>query len=151
MYRIFLISIILTILVGCGPKRENVAVIVEDVRITSVIQESKSKGNPIGGAIVGGLIAGGAGAVVGYAVESEEREITVWKKISGCKFTVIEPKNNHRISFTISNEYEQVRLTKCSLLRKGDEINLEKLVFNDEEIKIIWDSPYYLEGEILNY
>ena len=104
---------------------------VSDVRITTA-QSTKnigSNGDPIGGAIVGGLIAGKTGAVVGAIAEesgSDARTLYL-TQVEACGFTV--SVDGHKLQFRIargSNGFQSEEVLECTLMRAGDKVKLRE-------------------------
>ncbi|MBI2626702.1 MAG: hypothetical protein HYW77_00450 [Parcubacteria group bacterium] len=147
MNRLSVVGVVIVLaimLTGCVDSRNTVdtGVVgeVEEVRIT-VAQKTQGSHNAVGGAIVGGLLAGTEGAVIGAAVGSGNEKVVVVSKLLGCKLIV--RVDNQVIAYTFG-EYGD--LNECSLQKEGDKVNIRKIVWPDGTISYLWNGNF---GEVL--
>jgi hypothetical protein len=111
--------------------------VVEDVRIIYKTTAEESKGSPIGGAIVGGLIAGNTGAIVGAISESSKPTQPPLTQISGCSFVGITPSSERVVKTYLSRYSNETK--RCALLKKGDQLMLRRSDYRgDVSFTVLW-------------
>lgn len=144
-WALFLGVVVALIIPQFNFRHERVNAVVEEVRILTLREEkSKTKeGHPVAGAVIGGLIAKTAGAIIGAAVGSgvdgDGMSKTEVSELLGC--TVIVCLADQKIvplRFGVHETGEHFRrLVAASLLRKGDTITVIRRI-NRKSGKISW-------------
>ncbi len=92
---------------------------VSDVRVSSA---AVTRGDPAGGALIGGLLAGPLGAAAGASGNAR----TTRSEIVACSFVVTAVLKEETIVRAFIGTQDSTVLRRCSLLRDGDTISLEK-------------------------
>ena len=123
MSRLVVVFVAFFLAVGCGEDKprpqwesQEISGVITDVRYASTYQASKSS-EALGGALVGGILFGTAGAILGAAAGSDSaQEGKV--EVLGCRFSVRFPNGETRI-FYIDTFYREY-VWRCVLLKEGD-------------------------------
>ncbi len=121
--------LLITSVFGCqhreiNSKTETLIGEVQDFRIT-ILYKKPENSSGAAGAVIGGLLAGGAGAVIGYAVDKEDDVILT--DLNSCKI-IVRASDGAIIEFfeNSSGSYIPASLQACSLQRRGDRIKIRK-------------------------
>lgn len=124
---------LLLVTVGCVESRDgNFQGTVSHVRLTferALVQEDAQPGDPVAGAVIGGLVAGTPGAIIGAAIGDDgrpERSSLVQNRLIACSFLVTLP-DRRRATFRISRldmDTFNDDLFKASTLRDGDTLSI---------------------------
>lgn len=93
--------------------------VVSDVRFSSA---AVTRGDPAGGALIGGLLAGPLGAAAGASGNAR----TTRSEIVACSFVVTATLKGESIVRTFVGTDDSTAVRRCSLLQNGDSIALEK-------------------------
>ncbi len=137
-YLVCLIAVFSCVACQERPVFENVKGVVSDVREISSdsTQQIGSKPDPIGGAVVGGLVAGKTGAVVGaIAGSSDNSKTVISKRIDACGFTLAA--DGHKLVFRLTGNWNHESIMVCSLLKDGDHLVVTKMT-QGQSISYSW-------------
>jgi hypothetical protein len=141
----YCILLVLLLTACAGPQPQYQKATVSDVRMTFVtVPGLKAEGgDAVAGAVVGGLITGGAGgAIVGAAIGDDSKQATpAHGALIACGFTATTEAGQH-ITFRLptdgSSSMADDAARDCSLLRNGDSITLIDRTW--------WPGHYPVEG-----
>jgi len=128
--------ILIVCCVGCD---DPVQVAVYNTKVSDIrlVQNTRvvgnSNGDPVGGALIGGAIAGKTGAVIGAAVGSERQSASSVYEVTACSFSV--EADGHQLVFRTVDDGQQTKY--CSLLREGDSISIKKISWSNG-FKYLW-------------
>ncbi len=112
--------------------------IVSGVRVSSA---AVTRGDPAGGALIGGLFAGPLGAAAGASANAR----TTRNEIVACSFTVTATLKNETLVREFIGTQDSTALRRCSLLQEGDTIPLEKY---QETVSWTEKKPEYFSAKL---
>jgi hypothetical protein len=142
---ITLLFIIVIILIGCREKYkiEKVWGEVQEIRVV-ISSEISNRGNPIGGAIVGGLIAGDTGAIVGAISESSSRTIETRGKVKAV-LCLVKLKDGTLLRMSLNEKCYNIN--SILTLRNGDKVCIIKRTLIGYKSRYFWGSEFGRELE----
>lgn len=119
------VALLSVVLAGCEsepvkPPR-HVATHIYNVRMTFEQEIKSNQSSPASGAVVGGILAGTAGAIIGASLASDGKTSAIPQgKLIACSFTAKIDNESRAFRFSGEGTMEAWKMRLCSTLRDND-------------------------------